>query len=96
MPSREDFIQGLKTRLDEWNSAIDELELKLHKVEADSKAKLEEQLQDLKKKRDSARNDLHNVQAASAEALEDMKSGLDLAWQSMNDSFRSALSRFRD
>ncbi|GAB6088529.1 sll1863 family stress response protein [Spirochaeta dissipatitropha] len=96
MSAREELIQKLKTRLDEWNKSIDELEAQAEKVEADAKIKLQEQLQDLKKQRDSARNDLRDLQSASSEAFEDMKDGLEQAWKSINDSFRSALTRFKD
>lgn len=96
MSAREELIQKLKTRLDEWNKSIDELEAQAEKVEADAKIKLQEQLQELKKQRDSARNDLRDLQSAGSEAFEDMKDGLEQAWKSINDSFRSALTRFKD
>ncbi|MFW6362255.1 MAG: hypothetical protein ACOC0D_00285 [Spirochaeta sp.] len=96
MTTREEFIQTLKTRLDEWNANIDELEAQLHKTEAEARIQLEQQLQELKKKRDSARNDLHSLQSASEEAFKDMSGGMELAWSAISESFRSALSRFRD
>lgn len=96
MVTREEFIEELKRKLDDWNKSIDELEQRVQSVEASSRDTLQEQLQDLKKKRDSARNDLHTLQSASAEAFEDMRAGMELAWQSIGDSFRSALSRFRE
>ncbi|AFG36212.1 hypothetical protein [Spirochaeta africana] len=96
MATREEFIQKLKTKLDDWNANIDELEAQLHKVEEGSREKLQTQIQELKKKRDEARSDLHRVQSASAEAFEDMRDGLELAWDSVSEAFRSALHRFLD
>jgi len=94
MASRQEYIQSLHQKIDEWNADIDKLAAKKDQVEAESKLELQKQIDSLKGKRSEMEIELENLKNSSADAWEDVKSGADLAWEAMNSAVRSALSRF--
>ena len=94
MASRQEYIQSLHRKIDEWNGEIDKLSAKKDKLEAESKLELQKQIDSLKSKRGEIEEQLEHLKATGAEAWEDMKSGVDLAWEAMNLAVTSAVSRF--
>ena len=94
MASRKEYIQSLHQKIDEWNSDIDELIAKKDKVETESKLELQKQIDALKVKRSEMEIKLEALKNTGADAWEDVKSGVDLAWEAMNSAVRSAVSRF--
>lgn len=94
MKSREEYIQFLHRKLDEWNAEIDRLAGLKDQVEEESRAELQTQIDSLKQKRTGIEQQIREITATSAEAWDDMKSGLDLAWEAMNSAVQSAVSRF--
>ncbi len=94
MASRQEYIQSLHQKIDEWNADIDKLVAKKEKVEAESKLEMQKQIDSLKGKRSEMEIELENLKNTSAEAWEDVKSGVDLAWEAMNSAVKSAFSRF--
>ena len=94
MASRKEYIQSLHQKIDEWNSDIDELIAKKDKVETESKLELQKQIDALKVKRSEMEIKLEDLKNTGADAWEDVKSGVDLAWEAMNSAVRSAVSRF--
>ena len=60
----------------------------------DSRAELQNQIDSLKQKQGELEKQIGEITATSAEAWDDMKSGLDLAWEAMNTAVKSAVSRF--
>ncbi|MEJ2056507.1 MAG: hypothetical protein P8X39_01550 [Desulfofustis sp.] len=94
MASRQEYIQSLHRKIDEWNVEIDKLMARKDKVEAESKLELQKQVDSLKGKRSEMELQLENLKNTSAEAWDDVKSGVDLAWEAMNSAVKSAISRF--
>lgn len=94
MASRQEYIQSLHQKIDEWNADIDKLAAKKDQVEAESKLELQKQIDSLKGKRSEMEIELENLKNTGADAWEDVKSGVDLAWEAMNSAVKSAFSRF--
>ena len=94
MQSKDEYIQFLHRKIDEWNADIERLRLKADKVEAETRADLQNQIDMLKSKRGDVEERLSDLTIAGTEAWKDMKSGLDLAWEATNNAFQSAVSRF--
>lgn len=94
MVKRQEYIQSLHRKIDEWNAEIDKLIARKDKVEAESKLELQKQIDSLKGKRSDMEIQLENLKNTSADAWEDVKSGVDLAWEAMNSAVKSAASRF--
>lgn len=94
MKKRDEYIAVLHQKIDEWNNDIDRLKENADKIDAESRVELLEQIQSLKDKRDEMETKATKLGQSGAEAWEDIKSGLDLAWESMNVAVKSATSRF--
>ncbi|MBT8364561.1 MAG: hypothetical protein KJP23_07620 [Deltaproteobacteria bacterium] len=95
MKNKEDYVQKLHAKIDEWNADIDRLKAKADQVEADAKIEYQEQIQTLKSKRDEIETKISELSRSGEEAWEDLKAGVDLAWEAMNEAIKSAASRLR-
>jgi hypothetical protein len=87
MSKRDEFIAKLKTKLDEWNTDLDDLEKKAQNAGAEFKHKYEKQIVELRAKRDEATSKLQQVQNAGGEAWESIKDGMENAWTSLKKAF---------
>ena len=95
MSTKEDFVRKLHTKLDQWNAEIDALSAKADQAEAGARAEYHKQLEALRSKRDHARSKLREVESASESAWQDLKAGVELAWESVSEAIRSATARFK-
>ncbi len=95
MSQRDAYIEKLHAKIDEWNADIDKLMAKANQLEADSRMEYKRQAGILKRKREEIERKLNEIKVSGGGAWEDLKSGMDLAWESMNEAVKSALSRFK-
>jgi uncharacterized coiled-coil DUF342 family protein len=94
MKTKEEYIQFLHQKIDEWNSDIDKLREKADKLDSKSREELNEQILNLKRKRDEIELKATELSKSGSDAWQDLKSGIDLAWDAMNVAVKSASSRF--
>jgi len=92
---RDAFAQKLKAKIDEWNAEIDRLTAKAQQAEAEARMEYLEQVEEIRKHRDEARQRLKKLQEAGEGAWEDLKSGAEMAVDSMVQAVKSARERFR-
>lgn len=92
MNSKDQYIEQLKLKLDEWNAEIDELDAKARKSQAQAKQKLESRLVDLKEKRVEFQAKLAQLQDASADTWETLKAGTEI----LLDDLRQTLAESKD
>ena len=95
MSSRDEYIRRMQAKLEEWNAEIDTLTTKAGKVTADVTNEYNEQIESLKAKQAAARLKIEELQLAGESAWEDLKSGIELAWNAMGEAIDSARSRFK-
>lgn len=95
MSKKEAYVQKLHAKIDEWNADIDKLSAKADQVEADSRLEFEKQIEALKAKREEFKLKLGELSQTSEDAWDDLKSGMDLAWDALNEALRSATARFK-
>jgi uncharacterized coiled-coil DUF342 family protein len=95
MTDKDAYVQKLHEKLDEWNAEIDKLKAKADKVEADSRLEYQKQIEALRKKRKDAEIKIREVVEAGEGALEDLKTGVQGAWDSMEEALKSARSKFK-
>ena len=86
MQSKDEYVQFLHRKLDEWNADIDRLRLKADIIEVEKKADLQNQIDMLQSKRRDVEERLRDLSYAGTDAWEDMKGGLDLAWEATSKS----------
>ena len=94
MSQRDAYVEKLHAKIDEWNADIDKLIAKANQLEADSRIEYQKQADTLKRKRKEIERKLNELKTSGGGAWEDLKSGMDLALESMNEAVKSALSRF--
>ena len=95
MNSKDAHIEKLHAKIDEWNADIDKLVASADLAKAESKVEFRRQIEKLKQKRRPIEEQLAEVNRAGDDAWEDLKFGIDLAWQALNDAVAAARSRFQ-
>lgn len=95
MSKRDVYIQKLHAKIDEWNSDIEKLAAKAQQAEADARIEYQEQIAALKRQRRDVENKLADLKQSGEGAWEDLRAGLDLAFDSMSEAVKSAMSRFK-
>jgi len=95
MKSREEYIDKLAAQLKEWSAKIDELESKASAAKADVKTGYENQIRQLKDKRDAATKRLQDLKGASTDAWDALKAGAEAAWADLSKSVTAAKEKFK-
>jgi uncharacterized coiled-coil DUF342 family protein len=95
MKNKEAYIQKLHVKIDEWNADIDKLKAKADQAEADAKIEYQKQIEALNDKRNELEKKVSEISRSSEDAWQDLKAGIDLAWEAMNEAIKSATSRFK-
>jgi chromosome segregation ATPase len=95
MTTRNEYVESLKTRLDEWNADLAKWEAKARTAKTDMRIEYEMQLEALRKQREEAMERLGQLQAAAGEAWKDLSVGADEAWARMRDAFDKARTHFQ-
>ena len=95
MSTKEEFVRKMHSRLDHWNADIDALTAKANKAEANARDEYHKQIDALRSKRDEARSKLDALESAGESAWQDLKAGVELAWDAVSEAVHSATSRFK-
>ena len=94
MINREEYVQKLKSQLDQWNAEAAKWEAKAKTAQATMQQEYAKQLGLLNSRRDEALYQLKLLQGASNDAWQDMMRGADQAWKNMHEAFNRARSHF--
>ncbi len=94
MSKKQAYEEKFKAQLDELNAKIDVLKAKAKQAEGSVKADYHETIEDLQNKRSEAKNKLQELSAASDDAWEDLKQGVESSASTFADAVKSAVSRF--
>ena len=95
MNKKQIYEDKLKAQLNEWDAKIDVLKAKAEKAEASVKADYYKTMEELKKRRNSAKEKLGELQTAGDDVWEDLKDGVENAWSALGAAVKSAISRFK-
>lgn len=94
MSKRDEFVSQMRAKLDEWNAEIDELDAKARKSKAQATSGYHARLADLKGKRDEAAEKLNEVENASEDAWESLKSGTERIWDDVKQTIQETRKAF--
>jgi lipid II:glycine glycyltransferase (peptidoglycan interpeptide bridge formation enzyme) len=94
MMNREEYVQKLKSQLDQWNAEAATWEAKAKDAQAHMKTEYEKQLAAVNGRRDEALYQMKLLQNASLDAWQDMMRGTEEAWKNMHEAFNKARSHF--
>ncbi|MDB5925006.1 MAG: hypothetical protein JWN13_3942 [Betaproteobacteria bacterium] len=95
MNSRDQYVETLKTQLDQWNSEVAKWEEKTKTAQADVQARYEKQLEEFRRQRDQALEQMRQVQGASADAWQNFMRSTDEAWAKTREAYEKAYTQFR-
>jgi lipid II:glycine glycyltransferase (peptidoglycan interpeptide bridge formation enzyme) len=94
MINRDEYIQKLKSQIDQWNAEAARWSEKAQKAQASAKAEYERQLENFRRKSEEATSELRRLQNASAEAFTELMRGPHRAMQGMKEAFERARRNF--
>jgi lipid II:glycine glycyltransferase (peptidoglycan interpeptide bridge formation enzyme) len=94
MINRDEYVQKLKSQIDEWNAQAARWEDKARKAEAGTKAEYERQLESFHRRSQEAMSELDRLQRATADAWTEMMRGVDASVKSMQEAFERARRNF--
>ena len=86
---RDDYIQKIKTKMDEWR---DEFEVLRAKV--DDRIKIDQQMEKLGEKLKNFQDKFNDLQKTSGGAWNEIRDGLDKAGDSLKEALKKAKSHF--
>ena len=95
MSMKEAYEQKVQAQLDEWSAEIDKLKAKADSAEADAQLEYYKRIEELRSMQETAANKLTGLKDAGDDAWEDLKAGIESAWDSLGNALKSAASRFR-
>jgi hypothetical protein len=95
MTTRNEYVEGLKARLDAWNADLAKWEAKARVAKTDLRIEYEMRLDALRKQREVATERLGQLQASAGEAWKELSAGADEAWDKMQVAFEKARAHFQ-
>lgn len=93
--SRNEFIDKMKSRLDDLDDKIEDLKKRGDKFEGEAKKEYENRLHDLREKRREAKRKLDDIQSAGEEKWQQFKDEAEHAWTALGNSFNYFKSHFK-
>jgi nucleotide-binding universal stress UspA family protein len=93
---KEGYVQKIEAQLKDWRGKIDALKTKAESSRAEVKTKYLEQVEELRRKQETARKKLQEIKGSSGKAWVDMKGGVDQALAELKRSLTQAISRFKE
>lgn len=94
MNSKQAYQKKVQAQLDEWSAEIDKLRAKADRADAEAEIALNREIDNLRDKRNQARQKLDELSSAGEDAWEDIKTGVEAASNALGHAVRSAQSRF--
>ena len=95
MTRKDEYVQKLHAKLDEWSAEIDKLQAKADKTSAESRIEYQKQIKNLQQRRQEAEKKVDELRSAGEGAWEDLKAGVQLSWDAMEEAVKSARSKFK-
>ncbi len=87
MAKRDEYVERVKKRLDEWNADIKKMEDAYEKAEAGARLRLKEQIQSLRRHREEAQEQVRRIEDAAEEVWHEIARGAEEAWKLIGDVF---------
>ena len=95
MENRKDYIDKMVIRLREWDNEVQKLEVKAETAKTDVKASYNQQINELRLKKEEAQQKLKKIQDAGEDAWEELKDGAEKSWKIFEDSLKNAWGKFK-
>lgn len=96
MTSRQEYIDRLRKQLEEWDYELDRLEHRLEDLTDEAHSRARQKLEEAREYRHDVEGRLRKLEEAAGNALEDIRNGLEIAWDGLKTGFYAARSEFED
>ncbi len=94
MNTQQEFQEKIDTQIAKLQTQIDEFKVKSTLAKADTRDAYEEQIGVLNRKCENIRLQSQKLKSQGGKAWEEMKDGLETAWNDLQDSFNRAVTHF--
>lgn len=94
MSKRDEYVEKLKVKLDEWNADLDKLEAKAAHVKDDLKEKYHEEIKMVQEKRGDIKGKLKELISCSENAWEELKFSAEEVGKKLNEAIERVHSKF--
>jgi chromosome segregation ATPase len=96
MSSHQEYIDRLKKQLEEWDYELDRLSHRVEDLGQDARQQAKQKLEDAKAYRSEVEGKLKKMEQAAGDALDDLREGVEIAWEGLKTGFYAARSEFED
>jgi len=95
MATREAYQKRIESHLKSWKAKLDQLKARVDQTEAEVKTKYHEQIEILQGKREEVEKKLEELKVAGEGAWDNVKSGVEFAWNELRRTAKSTVSKIR-
>lgn len=95
MSMKDSYKDKLQAQPDQWSTEIDKLKAEADEAEADVQLELYQEIEALRSMQEEASSKLIDLKDAGEDVWEDMKAGIENAWDSLGNMMRSLASKFK-
>ncbi|KGD65829.1 hypothetical protein Y5S_01053 [Alcanivorax nanhaiticus] len=96
MSEKKDFIESLRQKLEDWDYQRDRLAARISDLSQEWREEAEEKLADFKEERKELEAKLEVLESRTEDAWQDIKDGIELAWDGLKTGLLAARSEFED
>ena len=94
MQSRDEYVEALKKKLDEWNEQIGKTEKQMSDATGEAKIRFAKQVDDMKAQTEDAHKKMNELIASSTHEWDGQRKRFEQAWSDIAAGFGRAWSRF--
>ncbi len=91
---RQDYIEQLESRIADLNARLEKLQLQAKLAEMEYREDVQAQIERFQARRDELSDTLDKLQKAGEDAWGELRTGAELALESMKDALQKAKTRF--
>lgn len=88
MSKRQEYIDKLKSKIDEWDKDIEQLEAKARQASEDARHKWESRKLELEEKRADMKGRLERLRNSADDTWSELKEEIDLAWDTLSKGIK--------
>ncbi|MED5238310.1 MAG: hypothetical protein VX379_01870 [Pseudomonadota bacterium] len=96
MSEKKDFVESVRQKLEDWDYQRDRLVARIDDLSHEWREEAEEKLADFKEQRKDLEAKLDVLESRSEDAWQDIKDGIELAWDGLKTGLLAARSEFED
>ena len=94
MPEKTDYMAQAKAQMDAWTHEMKKMQTKLQEAGVKNQDQMQKQMEDLKEQRDHLQKQMEDLAAANMDAMKEIQTTMQSAWQDMEKSMEATRKKF--